>query len=117
MEDEIRKLRDEIRKLKGEKPLKPGETEVFDPAPAHVVVNLPENARLFIDDTVCPLTSATRKFDTPNLKPGQDYFYVLRAEEDRAGKILSERKRVVVRAGKETVVEFSNMQAVQTAGR
>jgi len=117
MEAELRRLRDEIRKLKGEKPRKPDDNEATEPASAHVVVKLPETARLYIDNTICPLTSATRAFDTPTLKPGQAYAYTLRAEVNRAGKPITESKRVIVRAGEETVVEFSDLQTVQTAGR
>ena len=117
MEAELRKLREEIRKLKEGKPRKPDDTDAAEPAPAHVVVKLPETARLFIDNTVCPLTSATRTFDTPSLKPGQVYAYTMRAEFTKAGRPVSESKRVIVRAGEETMVEFGGVQAVETAGR
>jgi len=95
------------------KPRKPD--EVSAPAPAHLVVKLPEQARLFIDDTACPLTSATRSFDTPDLQPGQVYSYTLRAELTVAGRPVSESKRVTFRAGEETVVEFTDLQLVQAA--
>jgi uncharacterized protein (TIGR03000 family) len=91
--------------------------DVSAPAPAHVVVKLPAEARLFVDDKPCPLTSATRAFDTPDLQPGQAYYYTLRAEVTRDGRLVSESKRATFRAGEESVVEFGNMQTVQTAGR
>jgi uncharacterized protein (TIGR03000 family) len=84
---------------------------------AHVVVKLPENATLYVDDTLCTLSSATRAFDTPELKPGQKYSYTLRAEIMRDGRQVTESKKVIFKAGEETVVEFGKMQTVETAGR
>jgi len=87
------------------------------PVTAHLVVKLPEDARLFVDDTPCTLSSSTRAFDTPELKPGQKYFYTLRAEVTRDGRKVTESKRVTFGAGEEAVVEFGEMQTVQTARR
>lgn len=115
LEEQIRELKERLRKLESGKPKKPD--EVSAPAPAHVVVKLPKDARLFVDDTACPLTSATRSFDTPELSPGQAYYYTLKAEVTRDGRAVTESKRVVVRAGEETVVEFGDMRPAQTASR
>src|SRR5262249_35192024 len=49
-------------------------------APARITVKLPADARLFVDDVACPLTSAERTFDTPRLEAGRRYFYNMRAE-------------------------------------
>ena len=70
------------------------------PRAARVVVKLPEDARLFIDDDPCPLTSAKRSFDTPDLQPGVTYHYTIRVEVTRAGRAVKESKRVTVRAGR-----------------
>jgi uncharacterized protein (TIGR03000 family) len=124
LEREVRALREQIRRMQGGKPVKPGgpggvkpKEEVSVPAPAHVVVNLPEAARLFVDDTACPLTSARREFDTPNLNPGQAYYYDLKAEVMREGRAVTATKRVTVRAGQETIVEFGEMRSLETANR
>jgi uncharacterized protein (TIGR03000 family) len=113
LEAELRELKERLRKLEGGKPKKGDEVS----APAHVVVKLPEEARLFVDDTACPLTSATRAFDTPELRPGQAYYYTLKAEVTRDGRAVTESKRVTVRAGEETVVEFGDLRPVQAARR
>ncbi len=115
LEAEIRALREQIRKLQGGKPMKPEEASTA--TTAHVIVMLPEDARLFVDETPCPLTSAKREFDTPQLTPGQEYFYTLRAEVSREGRTIARSKRVTVRAGGESVVEFGEMRAIETAGR
>jgi uncharacterized protein (TIGR03000 family) len=117
LEDEVRALKEQIKKLSPPKPGGGKPEETSEPAPAHVVVKLPEDARLFVDDKDCPLTSATRSFDTPLLKPGQIYYYTVRAEVTRAGRPITESKRVTLRAGEESVVEFIDLGFVQTAER
>ena len=115
MEEQLRKLQEELRKLRESKPKT--DDEVSAPAPGHVVVKLPEDARLFVDDVSCPLTSATRSFDTPELKPGQGYYYTIKAEVMRGGQATVVSKRVIVHAGKETVVEFGDMRPVVVTSR
>jgi uncharacterized protein (TIGR03000 family) len=118
LEEQVRRMREMLKamekQLEGTKPTKPGTEEgISTPTPAHVVVNLPADAKLFVDGVACPLTSAQRAFDTPPLEPGRTYYYSIRAE----GRSLAETKRVTVRAGKETVVEFESKTAVTTASR
>jgi uncharacterized protein (TIGR03000 family) len=88
-----------------------------EPAKARVTVRLPADARLTIDDVVCPLTSATRTFETPPLEPGRPYYYTLRAEVVRDGKPRAESQRVSVQAGKEARVDFQSLEATRTASR
>jgi uncharacterized protein (TIGR03000 family) len=114
LEAQIRRLREEMRRLQGGKPM---DEEVAAPAPARVVVKLPADARLFVDDDPCPLTSAERSFDTPDLRPGVTYHYTIRVEVTRAGRAVAESKRVTVRAGRETVVEFGATRSVEAASR
>jgi uncharacterized protein (TIGR03000 family) len=87
------------------------------PAAARITVRVPEDARLFVDDVACPLTSATRAFDTPVLQPGREYYYTLRAEITRNGERRTESKRVVVAPGRRVTVEFKNFSALETAQR
>jgi uncharacterized protein (TIGR03000 family) len=83
---------------------------------AHLTVLLPTEAKLFVDDVVCPLTSSRRTFDTPRLEPGRTYAYTLRAELQRDGQALSETRRVIVEAGRSVTVEFKDL-TVQSARR
>jgi uncharacterized protein (TIGR03000 family) len=87
------------------------------PAPAQVTVRLPADARLYIDNTVCPLTSDTRSFNTPTLQPGQEYFYTFRAEITRDGQTRSQSQRVVVAPGRRVTVQFNNFTPLQTVQR
>src|SRR5262245_28498571 len=46
---------------------------------ARITVRLPADAKLFVDNAECPLTSAVRTFATPKLEQGKKYYYTLRA--------------------------------------
>ncbi len=86
-------------------------------ATGHVTVRLPADARLYVDDVACPLTSATRSFNTPALEPGRQYYYTLKAEVTRDGRVASESKRVIVQAGQEASVDFGDLRTVRAASR
>ncbi len=75
-------------------------------APATIVVSLPQDAKLMVDDYVTKSTSATRTFQTPGLPLGQDYRYTLTMEVVREGKTLTQKQEITVRAGQTTPVNF-----------
>jgi uncharacterized protein (TIGR03000 family) len=77
-----------------------------------IVVRLPADAKLFVDDVICPLGSATRTFKTPGLKAGQAYAYTFRAEVTRNGVVRSTTQRVRFDAGK--AVELDLRDALNT---
>jgi uncharacterized protein (TIGR03000 family) len=85
--------------------------------PSRITVHVPENARLYVDGTAVPMTARTRTFDIPNLEPGKSYFYTMKAEVVIDGQTRSEDRRVVVQAGKDVTVDFSNLETVTTAQR
>jgi uncharacterized protein (TIGR03000 family) len=74
------------------------------PAPATIVVSLPAEAKLTIDDAATRSTSSVRVFSTPTLDNGKDFFYTLKAEIVRDGQTVTATKKVAVRAGEETRV-------------
>ncbi len=71
-----------------------------------VVVSLPADAKLTINNAATKATSATRRFISPTLNKGRTYTYVFQAEIERDGKPVVVSKRVKVRAGAETRVRF-----------
>lgn len=71
---------------------------------ATLIVSLPAEARLSIDDNATSQTSATRVFVTPELETGRDFVYTLKAELVRDGQNVTASKQVTVRAGQETRV-------------
>src|SRR5579875_1946977 len=78
---------------------------------AKLVVELPANAKLFIDDKPMKVTSGLRSFNTPELEPGQAYYYMVRVETIRDGKPVSQTRRVIVRAGQIARADFKDMEA------
>lgn len=76
------------------------------PSPrARVIVSLPADAKLYVNDQLMRSTSARRVFRTPELDSAQTYYYVMRAEILRDGKTVSQTRRVTVRPG--AVIEAS----------
>jgi uncharacterized protein (TIGR03000 family) len=74
---------------------------------AEIVVHLPADAKLYVDNVHCPLTSAKRTFKTPELEPGKKYFYILRAEVVENGQTVSESLRVFLTPGQQVQAEFT----------
>jgi uncharacterized protein (TIGR03000 family) len=89
-------------------------------APARLVVQLPEGAKLYVDDSEIARPGVSRTFRTPALEKGQVYYYELRAEVEKDGKVLSQKRRVVVTAGKTVSADFrglSEATSVAAKGR
>jgi uncharacterized protein (TIGR03000 family) len=76
------------------------------PAPATMVVTLPANATLTVDGHATTSTSSYRRFVTPMLEPGTQYYYTLQAKLVADGKETVVTKRVLVSAGQETRTEL-----------
>jgi uncharacterized protein (TIGR03000 family) len=77
-------------------------------APATLQVNLPEGATLTINSV--PMqgsTASTRKFFSPPLEPGREYYYFLRAEMNVGGQTVAANSRVTVRAGEQSEVTLT----------
>lgn len=79
-----------------------------DSAPATLVVSLPSDAKLTIDNEPTTSTSSTRRFVSPDLLFGKDYEYTLKGEMLHDGKKIVAIKQVTVRAGEQVsaVLEF-----------
>jgi len=80
--------------------------ETRGPAAATIIVSLPADAKLIVDDTATTSTSASRVLTPPELEPGQDYHYNLKAEVVLDGKTVTVAKQVAVRAGEQTSVSL-----------
>jgi uncharacterized protein (TIGR03000 family) len=84
---------------------------------ARLIVEVPTNAKLFIDDIPVKVKAGVRSFRTPDLEPGQLYYYVVRIERMRDGKPISETRRIIVQAGQVARADFKDLEseAVRTA--
>jgi uncharacterized protein (TIGR03000 family) len=94
-----------------------GDKGTMAPAPATIIVSLPAEARLSIDDSITNSTSDRRVFVSPELNPGREYHYTLKAEWNRDGKPVSVTKQVAVSAGNETMVTIEAANAASVASR
>lgn len=74
-------------------------------------IDVPENARLYVDDQLIKTAAGQRTFNTPVLQPGQSYFYMVRLEIDVNGKTQQDTKQVIVRAGQSSQVTFPELIA------
>jgi uncharacterized protein (TIGR03000 family) len=73
---------------------------------SRVVIDTPENAKLYVDGQLMQTASSHRVFQTPELSTGSTYFYDLKIEVVREGKTLTEERRIYVRPGTEQTVAF-----------
>lgn len=74
---------------------------------ATIIVSLPADAQLTFDGERTKSTSTRRTFVTPELNPGTEYSYVLKAEAMRDGKpVVLGEKRVTIHAGDTTEVSL-----------
>ena len=76
-------------------------------AAATLVVSLPADATLTIDDQPTTSTSDHRVFVSPELATGKDYSYTLKAKISVNGQPTVVSKTVTVRAGEETQVTLT----------
>jgi uncharacterized protein (TIGR03000 family) len=69
----------------------------------------PPEANLYVDNSLCPLTSDVRSFNTPRLEPGKKYYYTMRAEVVQNGQTVVQSQRVTMTAGQQVNVDFGNV--------
>ena len=99
-------------------PMKPGDAkppEAVAPTRGRLIVDVPAGAQLYVDDTATKTQAEHRTFQTPDLEPGQTYYYDVRVEAQRDGKPVSVTRRVLVRAGQETHADFTDLTTTATA--
>ena len=77
------------------------------PARSNLVVELPENAKLYVDGQLMKSTSAKRTFVTPELDANQTYFYDLKAEFERNGQTVNVTGRVTIQPGQDVVASLT----------
>jgi uncharacterized protein (TIGR03000 family) len=86
-------------------------SESAAPTKAKLIVELPSNATLFIDDNKMTTTSNHRVFNTPELETGETYFYMLRAEVVKDGTPVTVTKRVILKPGDAITADFRDLAA------
>ena len=82
-----------------------------DAAPARLTIDVPAEAKLFVDGQLTKGEGTTRNFHTPDLADGQTFFYELKAVVMVDGRPVSESKRVLVRSGEAYSESFPKLVA------
>jgi uncharacterized protein (TIGR03000 family) len=105
------------------KPLPPGEAvpapkdkKQSAASPGRLLLSVPADARVFVDEEPTRSSSAQRVFVTPALESGAGYTYTLRAELVRDGKVHNDVQVVTVTAGESVTVSFPNLTASDGSG-
>lgn len=87
----------------------PNDTNAAKTARSRVTVYLPEDAKLYVNGSLCPLTSGKRSFVTPSLDSGKRYYYTLRVDHEESGRTNSHNRKVVLFAGQNVEVHMNLM--------
>jgi uncharacterized protein (TIGR03000 family) len=77
---------------------------------ATVVVQVPERASLYVDGRQVTMNTNPRDFRTPSLEPGQTYYYTMKVVAVRGDKIVSQTRKVEVRANETSRVTFNDLK-------
>ena len=84
---------------------------------ASILVKVPADAKVFIDNYQMKSTSTERLFTSPELVPGKSYFYTIRVLIEKDGKLLEESRKVLVHAGETSRLAFDNLDKPRDDGR
>jgi uncharacterized protein (TIGR03000 family) len=76
---------------------------------ASILMKVPAEAKVFIDNYQMKSTSAERLFTSPELEPGKNYFYTIRVVVEKDGKPVEDSRRVVIRAGETSRIAFDRL--------
>jgi uncharacterized protein (TIGR03000 family) len=74
---------------------------------AKVVIDVPAQAKLYIDDQLMPEKAGKRTFVTPVLKAGQTYYYDVKIVVTREGQEQAQTTRVLLQAGEVVAATFA----------
>jgi len=89
---------------------------------SNVIIEVPENAKLYVDDMLMKDGPTQRVFQTPLLNPNEIYYYELRVEATINGKASIDRQRVIIRPGETVTAAFTapgrpNVVTVRNTGQ
>lgn len=81
---------------------------------AKVIVRMPENSKLYIDDQLVKTSSNQKTFSTPGLIQGETYYYEIRIEVVKDGESIVETRKVNIQAGSVARVDFRDVEKTTT---
>lgn len=77
---------------------------------AKVRIELPADAKLYVDGVLMKTGSDVRNFQTPELEPGKTYIYELRAELVRNDQKFTDTQQLVIRPGEHFSASFAGLE-------
>jgi uncharacterized protein (TIGR03000 family) len=84
------------------------------PGEAILNVQLPEDAKIYVNDRLTSSTGDARRYVSRRLKPGKSYSYNITAAIERDGKQISVSKKLVMKAGEIKSLEFDFEKPILT---
>ncbi len=112
---EVEALRAKVKKSEPVPAPKQQEEGAVSPRNSRIIVSLPADAKLFVDNVECPLPGNIRTFNTPNLDPSRVYMYTMRVELARDGQTVRDSQQITIVPGVDVQVNFNKV--TQTAAR
>ena len=85
-------------------------TKPPEQARAKVRIEIPVDAKLYVDGMLMKTTSAVRLFQTPALAPNQTYYYELKAEVVRGNQVFTDTQQILVRPGENVSASFAGLE-------
>jgi uncharacterized protein (TIGR03000 family) len=86
---------------------------------AYLNINVPADAKLYLQDQLMTVEGATRRFVTPTIQAGEQHLYTVKVEVVRDGKTITKTAQTTVTLGQEAVVTvaFDGQNLGTTAGQ
>jgi uncharacterized protein (TIGR03000 family) len=91
--------------------------QTLEAAPATVIVKAPLDVHITVNGQATERKTAEQVFTTPDLQPGKSYSYDFAAEAVRDGKTVTRTQTVIVKAGQESRVDFSDLARADAPAR
>ncbi|PQO42783.1 hypothetical protein C5Y97_01110 [Blastopirellula marina] len=88
-------------------PMTPAAPASYRANDAVINVNVPADAKIYVNDKVTSSTGNVRRFVSRDLEPGYTFEYEIRAEMRVDGRMVSEVKTVKLNSGETKNVEFN----------
>lgn len=80
---------------------------------AQVTVRVPADAQVWFQNQPTTQQGAVRHYQSPQLSPGQEYSYDIRAQWRQGGRAITQERHVAVHAGSDVAVDFTAPAADQ----
>jgi len=81
------------------------------PQPARVLIRVPPQARVWVENTPLTQTGADREMVSPPLDPSQKYHYTVKAEWVANGQTMTQERTVNIQGGQTSTVDFTAPEA------